>query len=141
MKNLPCFSDFIKEFSTSEACLGFLSELKWGEGYNCRRCGHTEFKKGRMWHYKRCKKCQYDESATAHTLFHKLKFPIEKAFMITYQLSTMKKGMSSCEIARQYGIHQETAWYFRRKVQHAMKAVGSPLLGGCVEIDETAVGG
>jgi hypothetical protein len=28
--------------------------------------------------------------------------------------------MSSCEIARQHGIHQETAWFFQRKVQLAM---------------------
>jgi transposase-like protein len=61
--------------------------------------------------------------------------------MITYQLSTMKKGLSSCEIARLYGIHQCTAWYFRRKVQCAMKETGSSLLGGCVEVDETVIGG
>ncbi len=141
MKDLPNFGDFIKQFSTREACLAYLSELKWSDGFQCRKCGHNEPKKGRMWHHKRCKKCGYDESATAHTLFHKLKFPIEKAFMITYQLSTMKKGMSSCEIGRQWGIHQETAWYFRRKIQLAMKSMGSPLLGGCVEVDETIVGG
>jgi hypothetical protein len=30
--------------------------------------------------------------------------------------------MSSCEIARQHGIHQETAWFFQRKVQIAMSS-------------------
>jgi hypothetical protein len=51
-----------------------------------------------------------------------LKFPIVKAFAIIFQLATMKKGMSSCEIARQHGIHQETAWFFQKKVQLAMMA-------------------
>jgi transposase-like protein len=83
----------------------------------------------------------YDESATAHTLFHKLKFPIESAFTIVYILSTVKKGMSSCEIARQFNIHQETAWFFKRKVQEAMKISPSRKLKDNVEADETFMGG
>jgi transposase-like protein len=141
MKNLPSFAEFCRQFSTSESCHSYLFDLKWSCGYECRKCGHTEPKKGRTRYHNRCKACGYDESATAHTLFHKLKFPIESAFMITYQLCTMKKGLSSCEIARLYNIHQGTAWYFRRKVQCAMKASDSPLLGGCVEVDETVIGG
>jgi hypothetical protein len=35
--------------------------------------------------------------------------------------------MSTLEIARQYGIHQETAWYFKRKVQLAMSQINGPL--------------
>jgi hypothetical protein len=61
--------------------------------------------------------------------------------MITYQLSTMKKGMSSCEISRQYGIHQETAWYFRRKVQRAMQSLVIQSLRDNVEVDEAMIGG
>jgi hypothetical protein len=141
MEELHTFSDFVRHFNCESACFEHLVELKWGSGYSCRRCKHEVAVKGRKWHHRRCQKCHYDESATAHTLFHKLKFPIQSAFMICYQLSTMKKGLSSCEISRQYGIHQETAWYFRRKVQKAMQLSKKPLLNSCVEIDETAVGG
>lgn len=73
-------------------------------------------------------------------LFHKLKFPLVKAFWIIYQLSTMKKGMSTLEISGQYGILQETAWYFKHKVQLAMQQ-SADLLYGQVEIDETLIGG
>ena len=141
MKRYSNFSDFVKDFSTSEACFAYLFERKWKDGYQCTQCGNKSSIKGRKQYYKRCKKCGYDESPTANTLFHKLKFPIEKAFMIIYQLSTMKKGMSSCEISRQYGIHQETAWFFKRKVQLAMKSQGFQLLSDNVEVDETVIGG
>jgi hypothetical protein len=132
---------FMAAYQTDDQCYSYLVEAKWGNGYACRRCQHTDFVKGRTWHHRRCKSCGYDESCTAHTLFHKLKFPLPTAFTIIYQLTTMKKGMSTLEISRQHGIHQETAWYFKRKVQEAMSALDSDLLGGLVEADETVIGG
>ena len=120
MKNYRTFTDFTCAFPTNEACLSYLCDLKWGGGFQCLRCSHTTYVKGRTWYYRRCQKCGYDESCTAQTLFHKIKFPLHKAFCIIYQLGTMKKGMSTLEISRQYGIHQETAWFFKRKVQQAM---------------------
>lgn len=60
---------------------------------------------------------------------------------MVYVLTSMRKGMSSCELARQFGVHQETAWFFRRKVQEAMRHSVPTLLDGNVEVDETQVGG
>jgi hypothetical protein len=40
-----------------------------------------------------------------NTLFHKIKISLPVAFAIVYQLLSMKKWMSSCEIASQHGIH------------------------------------
>jgi hypothetical protein len=45
------------------------------------------------------------------------------------------------EISRQYGIHQENAWYFKRKVQAAMQSKGRKKLSGIVQVDETVIGG
>jgi hypothetical protein len=133
MKNYSNFVSFTQDFSTEDDCRRFLIEQKWGRGYKCRRCGHQECVKGRAWYYRRCQSCKYDESCTAHTLFHKIKFPLVKAFWIIYQLSTLKKGMSTCAIAAQYGIHQETAWFFKRKVQEAQSMVGEDILLESVE--------
>ncbi len=134
-------TSFVEDFHTQEQCFAYLTKMKWGAGFVCRKCGHTTSVYGRTWYYRRCQRCLHDESCTAHTLFHKIKFPITKAFWIIYQLSTMKKGMSSLEIARQYHINKGTAWYFKRKVQQAMQCSSSPLLHGFVQVDETAIGG
>ncbi len=134
MKKKTTILDFCNAFNTEEKCFAYLCEIKWGKGFSCRRCGHEIANKGRTWYYRRCQKCKYDESCTAHTLFHKLKFPVTRAFMIVHQISTMKKGLSTCEISRQFHIHQETAWFFKRKVQEAMNIGSSPEFNKIVEV-------
>ena len=111
---------FQASFKSDVDCYNYLIEGKWSNGYSCRKCGHDQYCKGKKWHHRRCKKCQYDESPTANTLFHKLKFSINRAFKIAFQLCYESEGKSSCEIAREHGICQSTAWFFKRKVQQAM---------------------
>ncbi|PCJ81687.1 MAG: hypothetical protein COA49_04035 [Bacteroidetes bacterium] len=48
--------------------------------------------------------------------------------------------MSSCEIARQSNIHQETAWFFKRIAQEAMSISPIRKLKDNVEADETFMG-
>ena len=141
MKNQSNMISFAEKFGTEEQCLEFLTQEKWGAGYSCRKCNYAVSVKGRMWYHRMCQKCGYDESCIAHTLFHKLKFPLVSVFWIVYQLSTMKKGMSTLEISRQYGILQENAWYFKRKVQAAMQSQQRAKLSGIVQVDETVIGG
>lgn len=141
MKKQQNLSSFMAKYSTEELCFKYLVKQKWSLGFKCSKCNCTEAIKGRTWHHKRCKACKYDESCTANTMFHKLKFPLPTAFAIVYQLTTMKKGMSSCEIARQHGLHQETAWFFKRKVQTAMNEYEQKLLEVLVEVDEAVIGG
>lgn len=107
-------------FESDRECYNYLVASKWSKGYWCKKCGHDKYCKGKKWHHRRCKKCQYDESPTANTLFHKLKFSVNIAFRIAFQLCCEPKGKSSCEIAREHGICQPTAWFFKRKVQQAM---------------------
>lgn len=139
-KSIP-IQDFIKQFPDTRSCQQHLCELKWADGYTCRKCGHDSHVKGRTWAYRKCQSCHYDESCTAHTLFHKLKFPLESAFLMVYLIIVPRKGISTCELARQFGVHQQTAWYFKRKVQEAMLVDEGELLSGVVEVDETVIGG
>ncbi|WP_306639766.1 hypothetical protein [Sanyastnella coralliicola] len=53
----------------------------------------------------------------------------------------MKKAMATTEIARQFSFKQQTAWFFKRKVQQAMKSTGPQRLLDNVEVDETVIGG
>lgn len=82
----------------------------------------------------------YDESVTANTVFHAVKFPLVKAFLICYTMST-KKGMSTYEIAKEVGITQKTAWIFCAKIRTAMQSSGLHPLEGEVHVDECVIGG
>ena len=80
------------------------------------------------------------ESPTANTLFHKVKFGIENAFEMTYDISTSKKGANSIWLAERHGVKQMTAWLFRRKVHQAMKSREVFPLKNQVHVDEFEIG-
>ena len=132
---------FREQFKTEEDCLKYLMDLKWGNGYKCPKCEGKEYFKGKKWYYRRCKKCGYDESVTAGTLFHKCKLGLLKAFEMAFRLSVRKKGMSSCELAREFDCQQRSAWLFKTKVQRAMKSSGKFPLENNVDVDEFMIGG
>ena len=134
-------SEFHDRFKTDSDCLDYLYELKWKDGFECRKCKHTESRTGNTARDKRCLKCGYEESVTAQTLFHKVKFSLHSAFYICYRICIAKKGMSSTELSRELGLRQMTCWSFKRKVQQAMSSSGLYKLTGDVEVDEFAVGG
>lgn len=141
MQKAMTISEYRERFRAEEDCINYLMELKWGNGYKCRKCGCEEYIKGRQWFYKRCKKCRYDESPTANTIFQGCKLKLVKVFEVAYRLGVRKKGMSSTEFAREAGCQQRSAWLLKAKLQNAMESSGKYPLGGEVEVDEFLVGG
>ena len=67
--------EFTERFSSDEACLKYLSDIKWNSGFECRKCKHTKFSEGSK--YQRCcTLCKHIESPTEGTFFHKVKFGV-----------------------------------------------------------------
>ncbi len=132
---------FHSYFRNEEDCKQYLFDLKWQGGYKCRKCSCNVSGKGKTQFHLRCQQCGYDESVTAHTLFHKLKLPLLAAFGIMFRITVRKKGMSTVELSNEYNINQKSAWLFKRKAQEAMKSSGDHLLSGKVEVDELLIGG
>jgi len=133
--------EFTEKFSTDDKCKEYLSELKWAKGYQCGNCSHGSYYKGKQVGSRVCSKCKYSESATARTMFHRLKFPLRKAFYIIYSMACTKKGISSYELSRQLSLRQKTCWAFQRKVREAMRSSDKNQLNGTIEVDEFFVGG
>lgn len=134
--------EFIKVFSTNENCLKYLSEIKWANNqYQCKKCGGTNYCRGKGEFNRRCTRCKYDESVISGTMFERLEFDILRAFHIIYAMSVRKKGISSYEIENEFSISQETCWKFRNKVQGVMKSSELNPLQGNVDVDEFLVGG
>lgn len=131
--------EFLKKFHDTNSCLEHLACVKWKNGYTCRRCGWKKFTKGYIPFSRRCQRCRYDETPTAHTMFHKLKFSLPKAFYGVFRYCR-KKGMSSYELSKEVDISQKTAWLFHRKIQEAMASSGKYPLTGEVHVDEFVVG-
>ena len=115
--------EFENIFSTEEKCYKFLAEEKWKDGFICRKCGHTNYCKGRKLYSRRCTKCKTDESATAHTAFHKCKFPITEAFKVTYLVCNTPE-ISSYELSRKINIRQMTCWKFKKRITECIDERG-----------------
>ena len=108
-------------FNNDEKCYEFLAELKWSEGFTCRKCGNTNFCPGKTAHSKRCTRCKTEESSSSGTIFHNCKFPISKAFYIAYNVCKGKEDLSTYEFARRLSLRQMTCWNFKTKIQHALE--------------------
>jgi len=133
--------EFQKRFPDDQVCMDYLAEVKWSLGFICPQCGHTKWCNGPKVHIRQCTKCNRLVSPTSGTLFHKVKFPLLKAFYIIYYVSTNKKGISSTELSRKLGLRQKTCWLFKQKVMHGMRSSGNNKIKGKAEVDETVVGG
>lgn len=139
--------DFIDRFETDEDCLEYLSILKWKEGFICNKegCGHNDYWNGTKPFSRICKKCRKIHSDTQGTIFHGLRFPIKKAFMIVFETQSSTKSMSDLQIARRYDINRNTAWLFMRKLRKALESSEDHDMGNDsgskVYVDEFVVGG
>lgn len=132
--------NFIKELPDDDACKAYLAKIKWQDGFKCMKCGHTKGCAKAGYTYQ-CYNCQHVESSTANTLFHKVKFGLQKAFCIVFEMATSSKSVSSIQMGKRFDVRQGTAWYFMQKVRTAMGSSQQYPLSEIVHVDEFTVGG
>ena len=128
-------------FSTNDICKMVIARQRWGEGDAvCPFCGctHTYMtKEGRYI----CKECAKHFSVTVGTIFENTKVSLRKWFMAMYLVSSTKKGVSSCQLARDIKVTQKTAWFMLHKIRGLYGQDDSVSLSGEVEMDEMYLGG
>lgn len=132
---------FNNQFKDDASCYEYISNIKWTDAYECKKCKGTKYCKGKKPFSRRCLKCRYDESPTAGTMFDKCKFSLLLAFHIAFKISTKKKGMSSLELSHEFEMRQPTCWEFKWKIQQAMESSKQYPLTGEVHVDEFFIGG
>ena len=132
--------NFVKELPNDDVCKEYLAKYKWQDGFKCSKCEGTKgcLKKGFKYH---CYNCHHVESATSNTLFHKVKFGLQKAFCIVFEMTTSSKSLSSTQLGARYGISQTSTWFFMQKVRKAMESSKKYPLKDLVHVDEFTVGG
>ncbi len=116
--------EFAERFNSDENCMEYLAQIKWKNGFKCLKCGHSR-SQIRHNHSRTCNKCSHTESATANTLFHKVKFGIRKAFFICFEMSTTTKSLSASYVGDRFGVTEKTARLFMHKVREGMKSSGN----------------
>jgi len=133
--------EFEQTFNTDEACLEYIYRLRWPDGFRCPRCSYSEAWKTNRGLY-HCKKCGYQSSVTAGTIFQDTRKPLRLWFRAIWYITNQKHGISALGLQRVLGLGSyRTAWLWMHKLRHAMVRPGRDRLTGVVEVDETYIGG
>jgi len=133
--------EFEERFSTEEACIEYLFKLRWPEGFRCPRCEHSEAWMMRRGLY-RCRRCRFETSVTAGTIFQDTRKPLRLWFRAIWHLTTQKYGANALGLQRILDLGSyHTAWIWLHKLRRAMVRPGRDRLSGIVQADEIYMGG
>jgi hypothetical protein len=141
IKNLQ---EAIQYFSNEDRCRDMLEKMRWPDGkIVCQSCGEMgAYRNSDMKTYKcRNKACKARFSVTVGTVFENTKLPLSKWFTALFILTAHKKGVSSCQIARDIGIGQKAAWFVLHRLREMMRSKENIKLDNIVEVDEVYIGG
>ena len=130
-----------KHFSNEEICWKHLESLRWNNKIICPFCKSEKHYKFKNSHTFKCAKCLKKFNAKTGTIFENTKIPLSKWFISIYIATSHKKGISSCQLAKDIGVTQKTAWFILHRIREMLKVKAPLMLKGKVEIDETFIGG
>jgi transposase-like protein len=133
--------DFDRRFCNESACLNYLFDVRWPEGFVCPDCLHRHYWKSSRGLFV-CQQCQKQISVTAGTIFHSTKKPLVFWFKALWWFSTRKSGVNAVALQQLLGLGSyRTAWCWLQKLRTCTIFPDRKPLKGKVEADEFYLGG
>lgn len=109
------YETFMEVFPDDLTCLRFLRDLKWKDDFSCIKCNYEKYKEVDTDFSRKCSKCGHIESVTANTIFHKIRFPISKAFYISHVVF-YNIEISNEQLAKALELNASSSSRFRKKI-------------------------
>jgi transposase-like protein len=136
--------DAIVYFSDFGNCKTFLVSLRWPDGtVCCPQCGSsrvTYLANAKLWKcYEKHDRPKF--SLKTGTIMEDSPIGLDKWLTAMWLIVNCKNGISSCEMARDLGITQKSAWFLDHRIRFSLHNGSFEKLSGHVEIDETFIGG
>lgn len=141
MLQLKSLFDFLTSSPSEQECIDYFEERRWkgkvvspfDSTSKVYKCKNNKYK---------CKNTGRYFTVKTGTVFRNSNISLQKWFLALYILSTHKKGISSCQLAKDLNITQKSAWF----VLHRLRCIYDlpefkTMLENSVEIDETFIGG
>jgi transposase-like protein len=131
-------------FADPKNCNEFLAGLRWTDGkVKCPNCGSNRVayleKQNRYKCYGKHPKAQF--SLKVGTIFEDSPIGLDKWLCAMWLIVNCKNGISSCEVAKDLGITQKSAWFMDHRIRFALHSGTIVKASGHVEADETFIGG
>lgn len=133
--------DFVRMFTTDEACAQYLFRVRHTNGFVCPKCSSQ---KGWPIAGRGVIECSngHQVSLKAGTVMHRSRQHLTTWFYAAYLMSTLTPGISALQFQKQLGIKRyETAFNMLHKLRSALVAPEREKLKGEVEVDECYIGG
>jgi transposase-like protein len=143
LQNCKNLKEVMAQLKDESECRAYMEQMRWNGKPVCPHCGeHKPYKLADGKTYRcRAKTCKKDFTVTVGTVFENSKVPLSTWIAATYVLSAHKKGISSCQLARDLGITQKTAWFVLHRLRLLLDDNEPEPMDQIVEVDETYVGG
>jgi hypothetical protein len=140
VKNL---TDLATRFPDEAACRKYLVDQRWNGVPECPYCGCRKsyvIEGGKRF---KCanSECWKKYSVTVGSIFEASNISLKTWFTAMYLITAHKKGISSCQLARDLGITQKSAWFVLHRIRESLKENAPMLLEKEVQVDESYVGG
>jgi transposase-like protein/predicted RNA-binding Zn-ribbon protein involved in translation (DUF1610 family) len=135
-------TEFLKLFPDDNACLAYLFSARYGDEFECPKCGEEGlFKKLSKMPAYTCS-CGHHVHPMVGTPFLKSHTPLQKWFYAMYLFTTTRHGVPAKELQRQLSVNYKTAWRMGHQIRKYLGLVdGDPPIGGHTEVDEAMIGG
>jgi len=135
------YTEFLRRFPDSDACLEYLKEKFYADGTACPKCQReSKFHRIKGRSAFSCQYCGTHVYPTAGTVFHKSSTSLQLWFWAIYLVSSSKCGISAKQLGREIGVTYKTAWRMLKQIR-LLLGQDEDRLSGEVEVDETFMSG
>ncbi|RYG15253.1 MAG: IS1595 family transposase [Chitinophagaceae bacterium] len=141
LRDFDSLFQLLDYFTIEEICEQHLAVIRWNGETTCPYCESSKVNvlKGKTQRYK-CYGCRKQFGVKVGTIFHDSKISLRKWFVAIYLVTAHKKGISSCQLARDLKITQKAAWFVLQRIRETYNPKAEKFTD-TVEIDETYIGG
>jgi transposase-like protein len=134
--------EFYNQFASEEKCQEFLIRQRWGDEIVCPKCGVVGVKAYRLASGRlKCAECRKPFTVRMGSVFEDSKIPLQKWFFAIYLCTSLKKGVSSIQLAKYLGVTQKTSWFVLQRIRYVFENGTFEKLKNTVEMDEAYIGG
>jgi len=101
-------------------CREYLSRIKWGDAYFCKKCSWKKYHTRPRCLSRVCNSCGTSESPTTGTIFYLLGFKINKGFSIVMDVFDDSREVSLHLLSKRYNITKKATRIFLEKLMKAI---------------------
>jgi transposase-like protein len=144
MFQFKSLQEVVIRFSDEKVCEAYLEQLRWNGKPECPNCGCSKvYKLASVKQPYKCgdRFCGKKFSVRIGLIFEATNIPLSKWFIAIFLVTNHKKGISSCQLARDLDITQKSAWHMIMRIREMMRVKTAVKMDNIVEVDEVYIGG